>query len=216
MDAEMLFAAETELEAQICADPEWRRGVEWGKPRRGHPEGAVKNHIAEVLANLDRNAPDVDARRRLRLIALIHDAFKSRVDVTRPRVGDNHHGTIARRFAERFITEDPVVLDIIELHDEAFNAYSVGERRGDWPRAEARALRLIERLGPNIDLYTTFFRCDNETGTKSSASYEWFVGLTRPPATRPTQRRSSDGDGGDRSQRRRGSRRAVRGGVSGA
>jgi hypothetical protein len=216
MNTELMFGAETELEAQICADPEWRRGVEWGKRRRGHPEGAIKRHIAEVLANVDRNATDGDARRRLRFVALTHDAFKYRVDVTRPRVGENHHGTIARRFSERFVTDDPVLLDIIELHDEAFNAYSVGERRDDWPRAEARARRLIERLGPNLDLYTTFFRCDNETGTKSSASYDWFVGLTQAPAMPSRQRRSNDGDGGDRPERRRGSRRGVRSGVSGA
>ncbi len=168
------FPLEGELEERIAADPEWQRGAEWGDPRPGHPEGAVKFHIAEVLANVERYAETAADRSRLRLIALTHDTFKHRVDESRPRVGENHHGLIARRFAERYIT-DPVVLEIVELHDEAYNAYSMGSRRGAWVEAEARAHRLLDRLGSSALLYRTFFRCDNETGSKTSESFVWFA-----------------------------------------
>lgn len=171
------FGLEGDLERVICADPDWREGCEWGKPRGGHPEGAVKHHIAEVLANVDRYARSPEQRARLRVIAIVHDTFKHRVDPDRPRSGENHHGMLARRFAERFVTDDPGLLDIVELHDEAFNAYSRGARDGAWDKAEARARRLIERLGPDLPDYLVFFRCDNETGTKAPASYRWFERL---------------------------------------
>lgn len=166
---------ETDLEAQICADPKWREGAEWGAPRPGHPEGAVKHHIAEVLANVDRYAADAGQRRRLRLIALTHDTFKHQVDMTRNRTGENHHGMIARRFTESYVADDPGLLDIIELHDEAYNAYSKGARDGRWDKAEERATRLVDRLGSEVPTYVTFFRCDNETGSKAQDSYGWFV-----------------------------------------
>lgn len=159
---------ETELERRIVSDPDWREGAAWGKPRPGHPEGAVSAHIAEVLANVDRYARSERERRRLRLVALIHDTFKHRVHYHLPRVLGNDHAVLARRFAERHL-DDEGVLDVIELHDEAYRAW----RRGD----ERRALRLAERLGPELDLFRVFYRCDNETGDKRRDDIEWFEAL---------------------------------------
>ena len=168
------FNPESDVERAICSDPIWREGAEWGKPRPGHPEGAVKHHIGEVLANVDRYARNPKQRARLRVIALTHDTFKHLVDTKQPRTGENHHGMVARRFTERFVMDDDGMLDIIELHDEAFNSHAIGVRDGSWPKAEARAQRLLERLGPELDDYLMFFRCDNATGSKSPASLVWF------------------------------------------
>ncbi len=129
-----------------------------------------------MLANVDRAALDVDDRRRLRLIALVHDAFKHRVDPRRPRTGDNHHGRIARRFAARYL-DDAELLEIVELHDEAYNAWGKGRRSGDWAAAEERAERLIERLGRSLPLYSRFYSADNATGSKSREPVEWFERL---------------------------------------
>jgi hypothetical protein len=136
----------------------------------------VAAHIAEVLANVDAAGHGDADRRRLRLVALVHDALKGEVDRSRPRTGENHHAMRARRFAERFVAE-PVVLDLVELHDEAYNAYMVGRRRRDWPRAERRARRLIARLGAELDLYLAFYRADNATGSKSEEPLHWFEAL---------------------------------------
>ena len=46
VDDGLPFELETALERRIAAEPEWREGVEWGQPRPGHPEGAVKHHVA--------------------------------------------------------------------------------------------------------------------------------------------------------------------------
>jgi hypothetical protein len=173
---EAAIVPETELEARIVSDPDWVEGIAWGEPRPSHPEGSVAAHVNEVLANVDRVALDPRDRERLRLVALIHDTFKHMVDPDRPRTGENHHALIARRFAERHL-DDEELLDVIELHDEAYNAWVKGDRGGNWPAAEARARRLIERLGDALPFYLRFYRADNATGSKNQAPLEWFEEL---------------------------------------
>ncbi len=172
------FETETELEKDICADPEWQQGIIWGKPRTGHLEGPVMYHIADVLANVDRHATTEEERRALRLIALVHDACKYRVDLLKPKIGENHHAFIARKFAERYI-HDPALLDVIELHDEAYNSWRLGALRGKWDEAEAQANRLVTRLGSSLPLYIRFFRCDNQTASKDRAPLVWFEQFLR-------------------------------------
>jgi hypothetical protein len=171
-----VIVPETELESRIVHDPEWQEGAAWGDPRPSHPEGEVSVHIEEVLRNVDDEAVDAADRERLRLVALIHDTFKHRVDRSQPVGGENHHAMVARRFAERFV-DDPELLDVIELHDEAFNAWVKGERGGKWDAAEARARRLLNRLGDSRDFYLRFYRADNRTGSKDQAPLEWFESL---------------------------------------
>jgi len=167
---------ETDLERAIISDDRWKVGARWGKPRPGHPEGKIEAHIGEVLANLERLGLDPTSRRKLRLVALVHDTFKGEVDRARPRSGDNDHALIARRFVERY-TDDEDVLEITELHDEAYRSWSIGSRRGDWARAEVRARRLLERLGPRRDLYLAFYRADNAAGDKRAEPLVWFESL---------------------------------------
>ena len=161
----MSIEPETELERRILADPDWQEGAAWGKPRRGHPEGTVAAHVEEVLENVDRLAVDAEDRARLRLIAIVHDNFKHRVNHLLPFGGRNDHAALARKFAERYI-DDEGVLEVIELHDEAYRAW----RRRD----EHRAHRLIDRLGPHLGLFRRFHRCDNETGDKTADDRVWF------------------------------------------
>src|SRR6266516_4609282 len=130
-DPTAVVRPETPLERAICADPAWRTGAEWGEPRPGHPEGTVIAHVAHVLANVDRVALDPADRDRLRLVAIVHDAFKGEVDRSLQKTGENHHARRARRFAERFVS-DTELLDVIELHDDAYLAWRHGRRSGDW------------------------------------------------------------------------------------
>jgi len=168
------FELENEVERCIAADPEWREGVEWGKARRGHPEGAVKHHIADVLANVDAEATSPAERRRLRLAALVHDTFKYRAPEGSARVGSpGHHGSYAALFLEGFVVDDELV-EVVRWHDEAFAAWMGLVKRRDRRRAEERARGLVERLGPALPLFVRFFRADNGTGDKSPQSVEWF------------------------------------------
>lgn len=169
---------ESELEAKIMATRRWQMGAAWGVPRPGHPEGSVQAHIADVLAAIDRLDLAPEGRAKLRLVALVHDTFKNEVDVRRPRSGANHHAVIAGNFLAGY-TDDTDVLEITELHDEAFNSWGLGSRRGDWPGAEARATRLMERLGPGLPLYCAFFRADNASGGKDDKPLAWFESLAK-------------------------------------
>jgi hypothetical protein len=67
---------------------------------------------------------------------------------------------IARRFAKRHI-EDLEILEVIELHDEAYNAWIKGQRGGKWEAARARADLLIDRLNPSLGFYTRFYQADS-------------------------------------------------------
>lgn len=166
---------ENNLEWHVLSDLRWQQGVAYGKPRSGHPEGKIIFHVVEVLENIEK-LQDISEHERaqLRLIALIHDSFKQQVDRSKPRVGENHHGMLARRFAEKY-TQDETVLKIIQLHDEAFNAWRRGNESGDWEKAEKRLRDLVANLGKeNLQSYLRFYQCDNETGTKDQESVRWF------------------------------------------
>jgi len=170
------FSLETDLERTIAADPAWQQGVVWGKPRFGHLEGAVQFHIADVLANIEGQQPNMEERCKLRLIALIHDTFKYRVNELKPKMGNNHHAHIARVFAEKYLT-DPLILDIIELHDEAYNSWRLGHYKNRWEHAEERITHLLTQLGPSLPLYVRFFLADSQTESKDQAPVEWFMWL---------------------------------------
>jgi len=168
---------ETDLETSLLEDPEFVEGALWGKPRNGHPEGQVLLHIEAVLKNIDNiDGLEPVERQELRFIALIHDTFKYKVNLGQPKSGENHHAMIARRFAEKFIANRDT-LDIIELHDEAYNSWCKGDRDDNWDKAETRARKLIKRLGESIDIYLIFYMCDNETGGKQGHDYKWFKNL---------------------------------------
>ncbi|MBI4140029.1 hypothetical protein HY483_03645 [Candidatus Woesearchaeota archaeon] len=163
---------ENALERRICNDPEFLEGIFWGKSRPGHPEGTIALHVKEVLDNIDKLSVDADIRRNLRIIALIHDSFKYKVDPSKNRTPVYHHGFIARKFAEKYVN-DLDILDIIELHDEAFRAWARGHRYNNWREAEVLARKLIGRI-KDMKLYMLFYKCDTMTGDKSHEGYDWF------------------------------------------
>ena len=160
----------------IFNDPEYIIGLTWGKPRPGHPEGSVQAHINDVIANIDTVYKDDDDYEKHIFIARVHDTFKYQVGTSLPKSGENHHAMKARRFAEKYI-DDKDVLDIIELHDEAYNSWRKGSLKNDWDGATKRANKLINRLGKNIDLYLKFYICDNSTGDKKGDDYIWFESM---------------------------------------
>jgi hypothetical protein len=169
---EMPFIPETDLERAVCADPEWQAGAAWGTPRPGHPEGSVMAHVADVLANVDRIAASPEERANLRFIAIVHDCCKHKVDESRARTGDNNHAVLARRFAERF-TAERELLELIEVHDEAYNAWRVFSQKRV-RRAEERIRILVERLGTSLTLFRKFFLADNGVPGKSQEPALWF------------------------------------------
>jgi hypothetical protein len=170
------FQLETQVEWRVAADPEWQAGLEWGHSRPGHPEGRVIFHIRDVLDNVDCFFSNSAHRSSLRLIALIHDTFKYQAAQFTPGTPKKSHGYLARKFAEQYISEVGI-LEVIELHDEAYKAYRLMSQDGNREAAQLRVTGLMTRLGKNIALFMQFYLCDCRTGDKSTAHYEWFKGL---------------------------------------
>ena len=173
LDLKNLIRPETTLEHFLLELPEFIEGLHFGKPRFGHPEGQVGIHVREVLDNIDALDIDPATRLDLRLVAIVHDAFKF-LEVKSKAIGRRiHHAKIARDFVADKV-DKPVLLDIIELHDEAFYIWRQLKLKGDADGAMPRLEKLFARLGENLPLYFLFFKCDTETGDKVLAPLHWF------------------------------------------
>jgi len=170
---EAILRPETEQEQAILADSEFRNGLAWGVPRFGHPEGEVYKHIREVLDNI--NKLDISPRERkiLRLVAFAHDTFKYKEDKNFPRDWSRHHGMFARQFMEKY-TKEVAVLDLLELHDEAYYSWRFIHLYNRLEEGRLRLHALLSRLGDNLQLYYLFFKCDTQTGDKNQAPMKWF------------------------------------------
>ena len=153
----------SERERKLLEDPELRAGLAWGTPRWGHPEGTVREHVAQLLARIDPQDP---MRDDLRFVAIVHDAFKVSVRTGERWSRDNDHAVIARRFAERH-TADERLLATIELHDEP---YWLWRDAGD----PADGLeRLLERI-PDVELFARFVELDASSDGKDLTFLWWF------------------------------------------
>ncbi len=51
------FEPESDLERVVVEQPALLEGLAWGKPRRGHPEGCVGHHVAELLKRINGVEP---------------------------------------------------------------------------------------------------------------------------------------------------------------
>ena len=170
---EDLLKPETSLEKGILMAPEILKGLDWGTPRFGHPEGKVLFHVKEVLDNIDKLDIDTSKRQKLRLIAIVHDTFKNLEDKSKERDWSKHHSILARQFMEKFI-DDKTILDIIELHDEAYYSWRMIKLYNQEIAGRKRLHNLLARLGDNLQLYFLFFKCDTQTGDKIQAPLKWF------------------------------------------
>ena len=164
------FVPETELERTVSADPVLREGLAWGKPRRGHPEGSVGEHVADLLQTIERWGETGERRDDLRFLALVHDSLKYRVKDWLPRTGENHHAMRARRFAEGY-TSDERLLAAIEHHDRPYNLWRKMRRKG---RLDEHALNeMLDRI-PDLDLFLRFVELDGSTEGKNPEPLRWF------------------------------------------
>ena len=169
-----LLQPETDLERRLILHTVMREGLQWGEPRYGHPEGKVAYHIADIFENIRRLSPSLSTEvyRQMRLITLLHDTFKYQESKQFPRDWSQHHGVLARKFAEAFI-DDKAVLDVIELHDEAYYCWRLAVLDDEIDQANARFQWLQKRCGYCFQLFYTFFRCDTATGDKTQAPVKW-------------------------------------------
>ena len=139
------------------------KGLAWGSPREGHPEGSVGRHVADLLRTIDEWGETGDTARgpalprpgaRLAEVGGRH---------WRRRVGENHHAMRARRFAEGY-TDDERLLAAIELHDRPYQIWKRLQRTGK--PAGRRSREMLERI-PDQDLFLRFVELDGSTEGKN-------------------------------------------------
>ena len=164
------FRPETDLERAVVEDPEIRRGLAWGRPRKGHPEGSVGCHVADLLERIESSGAPGQLRAQLRLVALVHDALKFRVMERLPHVGPNHHGTRARKVVERY-SDDESLLTTVELHDRPYGIWRRMRRTGR-PQT-SRLDRLVKRI-VDPELFLRFVELDGATEGKDPEPVRWF------------------------------------------
>jgi hypothetical protein len=165
------FVPETALERELAADPTLLRGLAWGTPRPGHPEGSVGAHVADLLAAV--REPAGARRRELRFLALAHDTLKVAVRPERGPSPDNDHAVLGRRFAERYVA-DRRLLVTLELHDEPYRIWRAG--RGP------AALRAMLTRVPDLDLFLRFVALDGSTPGKDPRPLAWLRSVASAPA----------------------------------
>ncbi len=162
---------ENKLEFDLIETSDFQKGLLWGEPRYGHPEGKVIFHVREIYENIEQLKIDDHMRRQLRIIALCHDTFKYQESKSTPRDWYYHHGNIAARFAEKYISE-PAILQTIALHDEAYYCWKT--EQSDDIGAQKRFDKLLQQIDNHLQLYYLFFKCDTTTGDKIMAPLKWF------------------------------------------
>jgi hypothetical protein len=163
------FYAEDERERRLAKDPVVLKGLAWGQPREGHPEGRVGLHVADLLRTVDHWGERGARRQELRFLSLVHDSLKWRVLPWLPKRGDNHHAKLARRFAEGY-TDDERLLATIELHDAPYAVWRHLVRTGDFD--EKRFQRLLDRV-PDAALFLRFVELDGSTAGKDPEPIDW-------------------------------------------
>jgi len=169
-----LIQPQHSLEYDFLENENFLKGLDWGVPRYGHPEGKVLYHIVEVLANVHA-IPNLTKKQlhQLRIITLVHDTFKFQEDKSHPRDWLKHHAIYARKFLEQY-TSEKVLLDIVELHDEAYHIWRNIHLQHKLKLGASRKQQLLNRLGEHLQLYYLFFKCDTLTGDKILAPLDWF------------------------------------------
>lgn len=71
-------------------------------------------------------------------------------------------------------TDDPVILDIIETHDDAYYIWLDARHDQTLPDTRRTSLGLLlQRLDHYSDVLPVF-KCDTQTGDKTQAPLKWF------------------------------------------
>jgi hypothetical protein len=164
------------LLARILADERYKRNIdfEYDRPHSGHPEGKVKNHIAELEANLERLKHRLTEEDywKLKFLIHVHDTFKAEANQAGvPTTDPRSHESLARAFASEF-TDDADLLNIIQYHDENYTLWKQYKNRGDYDREWFQFL--LDTI-KDWDFFLAFTIIDGNTQGKDIEKLAWFI-----------------------------------------
>jgi hypothetical protein len=155
----------------VIGDLRYLANLDWGEPRRGHPEGTVRAHIAEIEPNLERLRPKLtdDEYWKLKLLIHTHDSFKAE---SKPGVAisdPESHASLARAFLASHC-DDPDLLATCQYHDEPFALYQQFESNGKYKEERFDALLKVIN---DWNLFLAFNIIDGCTAGKSREPLQW-------------------------------------------
>ncbi len=162
----------------IVNDERYATGITYGKPRSGHQEGNVANHILQLSETLRKLEPILTGEEFVKLDCLIHvhDTFKYWASRNVPITDANSHASLAMAFCQEFMdSKDPEQADflkMVQFHDEGYALYQQFEERGKYnhPRFATRTLDIQD-----IDLFMIFTVIDGFTPSKDHTKIRWWV-----------------------------------------
>jgi hypothetical protein len=155
----------------VIADPRYQRNLDWGEPRRGHPEGTVRAHIAEIernLETLESKLTDADVW-KLKLLIHTHDSFKADSKRGVPINDPASHASLARSFLAEFC-QDEDLLAMVQFHDEPFALWRQVQSKGTYNQHRMDSLIVNIR---DWNLFLAFSIIDGCTPGKSRQPLEW-------------------------------------------
>ena len=169
---------DSELLASIKADERYQRNLDWGKPRRGHPEGSIRAHIEELEANLKCLASQFseDQITKLQILIHTHDTFKPNAREGNSIRHPESHASLARSFLAEFC-DDQDLLNMVQFHDEPYALWKrhVSGRHNH----SGRFSHLLETI-EDWDLFNAFLIIDGYTDGKSRAPLRWWFASIQP------------------------------------
>ncbi|MDP1544844.1 MAG: hypothetical protein Q8L87_02395 [Anaerolineales bacterium] len=161
---------------KIMADPIYKKNIEFGEPRYGHPEGKVKYHIADLESNLEELKKQGRIRTeeeywKLKFMIHVHDLFKADAGKDTPTLHPRNHAFLASKYAAQFI-DDTDLLNMIQYHDENYKLWKqfIETRSYDLERFQ----NLLSTIR-NWDLFLLFIIIDGCTNGKDHSKLGWFI-----------------------------------------
>jgi hypothetical protein len=155
----------------VVHDPRYQRNLDWGESRPGHPEGTVRQHIAEIERTLEAfwsQLPEIDYW-KLKLLVHTHDTFKGEaqpgVAITDPK----SHASLAREFLSGYCS-DSDLLAMVQYHDEPFALWRQFDTKGKYNQDRLAALLKTIK---DWNLFLVFNIVDGCTEGKSREPLRW-------------------------------------------
>jgi len=123
----MEIKPETPLERKIVSSEVFRIGSAHSSNSSNHPERLVSAHIQQILDFID-SRPWEEYRNPLRLLALLHDLGKHRVQYSENgHVIGKPHSVHSEQIARDFIGDEDL-LYVVRIHDKYFHFFKDAQR----------------------------------------------------------------------------------------
>lgn len=161
-----------EIFEAITHDPRYQQNLDWGKPRRGHPEGTIQAHIAELEGNLEALKPKLSEEEygKLKVLVHTHDSLKPGAERGVPIAHPASHASLACKFLSEFC-EDADLLAIVQHHGVPYALWRQFKGRGELN--QERFAALLQKIR-DWDLFLAFLIIDGCTKGKNRAPLYWF------------------------------------------